>query len=86
MITGPPDDYTRHLKTAAHEALSMTDIERLRTRYDSATDQAVKYADEIERLRAALQEIAALDVHHKDDNGTWTDVGKIARRALESKP
>ena len=30
-VTGPPDDYTDHLKTAAHEALSMTDIvERLR--------------------------------------------------------
>lgn len=28
------------------------EIERLRSRYDSATDQAVKYADEIERLRS----------------------------------
>jgi len=27
------------------------EIERLRTRYDSATDQAVRYADEIERLK-----------------------------------
>ena len=56
-VTGPPDDYTDHLKTAAHEALSITDIVvRLRGIAVPITHQA---ADEIERLRAALKECRA---------------------------
>ena len=63
------------------DAAAMTDEERQRF------SRRLRERDaEIERLRAALQSIAELDVHHKDDNGTWTDVGKIARRALEPKP
>ena len=54
-VTGPPDDYTDHLKTAAHEALSITDIgERLRGIAVPITHQA---ADEIERLRALAAEL-----------------------------
>ena len=78
-VTGPPDDYTDHLKTAAHEALSMTDIvERLRmvAWLPTEPELAIEAADQIERLRAALQEIA--------DKCTGVGV-RMARRALEPK-
>ena len=60
------------------------DNERLRTRYDSATDQAVRYAAEVERLTAEFKLILA--------TAPWSDKDghaeclNIARRALGSKP
>jgi len=70
------------------------EIERLRTRYDSATDQAVRYADEIERLIAALQ--ATVDaivhvqkhlIHHSPpQDAVMNGALAIACRALEPKP
>ena len=72
------------------------EIERLRTRYDSATDQAVRYADEIERLTAALQQIEALpavdgldpfEANRRGQEFRLNEQGReIARRALENKP
>jgi len=58
------------------------EIERLRTRYDSATDQAVRYADEIEQLRALLREAVMYDSQIPWMETWW----RKARRALEQKP
>jgi hypothetical protein len=52
------------------------EIARLQTRYDSAADQAVRYADDNARLRTALQDCI-------DGRRDWIDK---ARRALEAKP
>jgi hypothetical protein len=52
------------------------EIERLRGLYDSVTDQAVRYADDNARLRAALQ--AMLDGE--------PNAAQLAVRALEPKP
>jgi uncharacterized pyridoxal phosphate-containing UPF0001 family protein len=57
----------------------LIEIDRVRARYDSATDQAVRYADDNERLTAALTKIRSVV-------GTSTEAWLIANRALEQKP
>ena len=69
----------------------MADNERLRTRYDSATDQAVRYAAEIERLTAALLDIGERAHSPIDDDHIWMDKRTtlglyIDSLALENKP
>jgi len=66
--------------------------ERLQGLYNSATDQAVRYADEIERLTVLAQSndditwrltTALLGVQESTD---LDDAHGIARRAVENKP
>ena len=56
--------------------------ERLQGLYNSATDQAVRYADEIEQLRALLREAVMYDSQIPWMETWW----RKARRALEPKP
>jgi uncharacterized coiled-coil DUF342 family protein len=59
----------------------VSEIERLRTRYDSATDQAVRYADDNERLRVLLREAA-----NEIDELGFPSKADTFLRALEDKP
>jgi len=78
---GQREVWEAELETAAAE------IERLRTEKQYALDVLHAAEGEIERLRAALQEIVRGDIHHKDlPNGggqTWAGpLAIIAKRAL----
>jgi chromosome segregation ATPase len=60
--TGPPDDYPRHLKEAAHEVLSTTDnlVRRLCAACAIDTTEAMyEAAKEIERQQADIDKLLA---------------------------
>jgi len=56
------------------ESLMTDQIERLQTRYDSATDQAVRYADDNARLRALLREALLYDAQIVHMESWWRKV------------